>query len=534
MYGFANSTLKKLTYQYDRQGNILREGFEDLAQPVTNSYVFYEYDPAGRLSKVYSGMSVDGTGKTQEAQYTYLANGKVKRLQLATAQGLDYQYNERDWLTQINHQNIDNGWQDPGNDSTVTRKDKFGMVIGYNVQAHIGGSTNQNAAPQFNGNISWAIYNISRATVPFSTPLVGNTYSYDNANRLTGSNFGYYSNTSSWQSTPAYDASYSYDAVGNMTNLQCYGRDGNLMDNSIYHYDPVWNGTNSMAGYNPGSFVSIDAGWPAFPSGYSQSTVLNDGSSPSDATYLQYTAPSGNFSSQFTVNVDDPTGVVEPTGSLILHCRIKTYLGDADWLKIKVELLDGAVVRSSIDASATSFTTFDLTVPCASISNINGLTVRVTAHGSQLNLEDDNAKAYVSWIRVDFPIRNFTSSHDELTSITDAVADGAYSTDIDNQNANNYKYDLNGNLIKDIKGGVDTIKYDYRNVPCEIKRGTIVTNYRYDANGNRTYKSVPNSQVNYYLYDVSGKQFAILKGDGTLERINLNGLDNFGYITVGY
>ena len=138
---------------------------------------------------------------------------------------MDYRYNERDWLTQINHQNLTT--EPPG-----LPPDKFGQVIGYHNIEHIGAV--QGAQPKYNGNVTWQMYNMSG--VPFSgTSLVGNSYSYDQADRLRSSSFGYY--TTSWQPTTAYDVSdYSYDATGNISAMQRYGFNGALMDNLTYSF----------------------------------------------------------------------------------------------------------------------------------------------------------------------------------------------------------------------------------------------------------------------------------------------------------
>ena len=89
--------------------------------------------------------------------------------------------------------------------------------------------------------------------VPFSGPLgtatlVGNSYSYDKANRLTMSDFGYYyTPDSTWHTTPAYDANYAYDNVGNFTTLQRYGSTGSVQDNLTYTYTQ---GTNRLSSIN--------------------------------------------------------------------------------------------------------------------------------------------------------------------------------------------------------------------------------------------------------------------------------------------
>ena len=166
---------------------------------------FYIYDQMGRLTNVYTDTLSSGNTKIQEGAYTYYA-GTTKRLQLANSQAVDYRYTPRDWVRQINQQNL-NTSQDPANEGPggagVPYMDVFGEVLGYNIPAHFGDSIYQNAAPHWNGNISWMMYNMSGVAFSGSS-LVGNTYSNDRAGRLTGSNFGYYS--SGWQATGVRDS----------------------------------------------------------------------------------------------------------------------------------------------------------------------------------------------------------------------------------------------------------------------------------------------------------------------------------------
>jgi RHS repeat-associated protein len=227
---------KKVEYWYDLQGNITRINYLDLGNSAYNTFLFYKYDQAGRLDSVFSGKDSLGIAKTLDAKYTYLANGRVRRMQLGRAQGVDYVYNERDWLTQINHQNI-SPVDDPGKDGgNGIPTDKFGMVMDYNNIGHIGAA--QNATPQYNGNISWLMYNMSGVTYtgPLgTTSLVGCTYAYDNANRLAAADFGYYTNA--WQPTSAYDIkSMTYDPNGNLSTLRRYGKNATIMDSLTYNY----------------------------------------------------------------------------------------------------------------------------------------------------------------------------------------------------------------------------------------------------------------------------------------------------------
>ncbi len=238
---YPSGGVKQISYWYDLQGNITKKGFIDYGEIGNTLYTFYEYDQAGRLSKVYSSQDVNGAAKIKEAEYTYFASGKIKRLQLGNAQGMDYRYNERDWLAAINHQNL-NTWyngapQDPGGDGySGIPGDKFGEVIGYNVINQIGAG--QSASAQYNGNISWLMYNMAGVNYSGSqgtTPLLGWTYHYDNSNRLTSADFGYYAD--GWKPTNAYDLNNNqYDKNGNITLLQRRDRNGEVLNSLHYDY----------------------------------------------------------------------------------------------------------------------------------------------------------------------------------------------------------------------------------------------------------------------------------------------------------
>ncbi|MGD1046376.1 MAG: hypothetical protein ABR936_13785 [Bacteroidota bacterium] len=276
MHRCALTSDKKIQYWYDLQGNVIEKGFIDLANAGNNLYTFYKYNPAGRLWKAYTGQNPAGSDTVKEAEYTYFAAGQVKRLQLANAQGMDYRYNERDWLKQINHQNLGGIYQgqpqDPGRDGfdSGLPVDVFGEVIGYNNPSDIGDA--QNATAQFNGNISWLMYNISG--VNFSGPqgsssLVGWTFGYDQANRLDTANFGYFANNA-WQPTAAYDLpSISFDANGNITTMTRLSQTGGGLDNMLYRIhsgtnriDSIWNqigGVKQTFQYDANGNVTADS-----------------------------------------------------------------------------------------------------------------------------------------------------------------------------------------------------------------------------------------------------------------------------------
>jgi hypothetical protein len=108
------------------------------------------------------------------AQYVYWPSGQIRRVVLGNnLQGVDYLYNSRDWLTQINHQNL-YYTQDPGGDgggAGVPNADRFGQIIDYDKQKGLALGHSDFFA-QYNGNMIKDVAKLGS----------GNTISYDYRN----------------------------------------------------------------------------------------------------------------------------------------------------------------------------------------------------------------------------------------------------------------------------------------------------------------------------------------------------------------
>ncbi|MGO4294027.1 DUF6443 domain-containing protein [Chitinophaga sp. RAB17] len=103
----------------------------------------------------------------------------------------------------------------------------------------------------------------------------------------------------------------------------------------------------------------------------------------------------------------------------------------------------------------------------------------------------------------------------KLTSIADVVPPGEYNTDIDTQEANNYKYDSIGNLIADKEGKMDSIVWSLYGKISRIRKadGTLIT-YKYDAAGNRISKIAGNIETRY-VRDVTGNVVSVYVSGNT-------------------
>ena len=139
---------------------------------------------------------------------------------------MDYKYNIRGWLTEINDVS------DLGGDN-----DAFGLKLLYNEE--ISGLNNNGL---FNGNISSGIW----CDAMDQSLQNAYTYTYDDLNRLRESKL-YINSTGSWTDSWNLYSEYSYDKNGNLTWLTRFDESGNYMDDLEYSY--LDNGASNQINY---------------------------------------------------------------------------------------------------------------------------------------------------------------------------------------------------------------------------------------------------------------------------------------------
>jgi RHS repeat-associated protein len=163
----------------------------------------YQYDETGRLLNLRLSQNENGSDAVMIDSLTYHETGQVKEKRMHSENGtgflqtVDYTYNIRGALTFMNNPDNLNG-------------DLFAMRLFYDKNSEGGFNTYKD------GKISSMEWN--------SMKLDGKqtyTYTYDNANRLTGATF-----------TPSgrYDMTFAYDKNGNITNLT---RNGQIITNAV-------------------------------------------------------------------------------------------------------------------------------------------------------------------------------------------------------------------------------------------------------------------------------------------------------------
>ncbi len=234
----ANWYPKKITYSYDFQGNLLERADIDQDWRVQPFDWNYQYDTVGRLNNIQTNAA--GT-VTQVGAYQYFASGNPQSLALGPGpvSTVTYHYNQRDWVDNLSSSQY------------------------YENVYYFGGP--EFATPQYNGNISFVIYNFNGlyyytdASIGLNSPAsaVGYAYYYDTVNRLTQASFYPYS--SGWRTSASYGVSgIKYDNDGNLLTLIRNQGNGAALDNLNYNYgtgDEVTSISNSVAGSSSSTYT---------------------------------------------------------------------------------------------------------------------------------------------------------------------------------------------------------------------------------------------------------------------------------------
>lgn len=200
----------------------------------------FEYDHQNRLLVHKHQVDSNPVEILAQNKYNELSQLESKKVGGSSSQGLqmvDYKYNIRGWMTQIN---------DPSN----LNGDLFGYKMKYNHPEY-------SAIGRFNGNIS---------EVDWKTSTDGiyrrYNYNYDSLNRMFHA--VYSKPGSTVEITSAYNEWLQYDLNGNITRLDRYGQsDGNIpiqIDQLYYTYDgnrlaSVSDASGNFSGYPLGENI---------------------------------------------------------------------------------------------------------------------------------------------------------------------------------------------------------------------------------------------------------------------------------------
>jgi RHS repeat-associated protein len=190
---FTTAMLNKQTYSYDHMDRLLNTTHQTLAQEIV-TIAQNTYNELGQLlnKKIHQSPSHPNA-----------------------LQKLDYYYNIRGWLSGINRPiTTETGYEE---------SDLFSMELHYPTV------TMQAAVGQYNGNIAEQLWKNG-----YDESLQGYNYTYDGANRMLASIYGYQYNNGfglTWSLTKRYnEADITYDHNGNFQFMTRYFGDWNKID----------------------------------------------------------------------------------------------------------------------------------------------------------------------------------------------------------------------------------------------------------------------------------------------------------------
>ncbi len=210
----------------------------DVERVITETF---DYDNQNRLLTHKHQIDNDPVEILTQNTYNELSQLSNKKTG-NNLQSIDYAYNIRGWMTQIN---------DPSNLGT----DLFGYKLKYQIPE------SPSTTARFNGNISESDWKTANDGV-----LRRYTYQYDALNRLQAAK--YQKPNSTVIETNAYNESVTYDLNGNIQTLLRFGgidnNSGMKIDDINYTYEgnqlvDIWDSSGNSLGLDGGDTVGYDA-----------------------------------------------------------------------------------------------------------------------------------------------------------------------------------------------------------------------------------------------------------------------------------
>ncbi len=134
------------------------------------------------------------------------------------------------------------------------------------------------------------------------------------------------------------------------------------------------------------------------------------------------------------------------------------------------------------------------------------------ANGNILTANRNGSSGSGSNRAMDALTYHYQPNSNKLDHVTDTVAAGNYSSDIDNQDTANYRYDHIGNLVADSAEGLHDIQWTVYGKIKSVTKTNLSLVYGYDAAGNRVYKKQQtdtSTQQQVYIRDAQGNTLAI-------------------------
>ncbi|TGN21923.1 DUF6443 domain-containing protein [Empedobacter tilapiae] len=434
----------------------------------------FSYDKFERLTKhthqINSG-KVEVLTQNNYNNIGQLTSKKVGNTMTSPYQTVDYNYNIRGWLTQIN-------------DITNLGTDLFAYKINYNTKDQTKAS--HNTQELFNGNISQTFWLTQENSF-----LRSYDYKYDGLNRLTNAN---YSNLAK-DFAGTYDEQLSYDYNGNIKTLKRYGQTEQatprLIDDLVYDYENTDKSnklqkvtdSSTTLGFNDGNKTGNDY---AYDVNGNLTKDLNKG-----ITGITY-----NF-----LNL--------PTEVLWNGSKKINYAYNAAGVKLNKVVTDGTKVNKTEYLDGFQYKDGVLQFFPTTEGYVNAITAGTLAYNYVYNLTDHlgNVRVSYAWDDVNNKLKTvnedhyypFGLQHKGYDKPPKDITGGIGSVEIGiglgtSSGSANYKYKYNGQELQD-ELGLNWYNYRYRNYDPAIGRFFGVDPISEDYYNISTYQFAHNNPV---------------------------------------
>ena len=166
---------------------------------------------------------------------------------------------------------------------------------------------------------------------------------------------------------------------------------------------------------------------------------------------------------------------------------------------------------------------YDLSLKNKQIITYESFSYDANGNITKLKRKGNNSSHYM----MDNFAYNYLSGTNKLTSVDDQVSSGNYTIDIDDQSANNCKYDHIGNLTVDVAEGIDSIQWTvYGKIRSITRTDTAYEDlkkanlsFTYTPDGHRSTKGVTvyqkETEYTYYVRDAQGNVMAVYEMNNT-------------------
>jgi YD repeat-containing protein len=102
----------------------------------------------------------------------------------------------------------------------------------------------------------------------------------------------------------------------------------------------------------------------------------------------------------------------------------------------------------------------------------------------------------------------YYANTNQISQVRDNVSATKYTTDIDNQTANNYTYDAIGNMVSAASDSITNVNWNVYGKIATITKNARQIKYTYDASGNRIMKQTP-ADTTVYVRDATGNVMSV-------------------------